>query len=171
MKITSIILAASVIFALASEATAQSIREKSALLKGDEAKRLAKQCSRESPSDFTSTWEPTLDDIVQMEKRLPQISSLKAKCCIEGQSVENPKQWYLQYAALVWHGENIIYVSAIGREQPKDFTRDPSGRFIEVPSDNWKAFAIIICDGGNSWGVIYHPGTQKFTDLSANGIG
>ena len=39
-----------------------------------------------------------------------------------------------------------------------------------VPSDQWKEFAIIICDGGNAWGVIYDPQTGKFSNLSVNGI-
>ena len=151
---------------------AQTTREKSALLTGDEAKRLAKQCSRDSPSDFTGTWEPPVDVLTAMEKRLSEISSLRAKCCIEDAGIENPKAWYLQYAALVWHGKKIIYISAIGREQPTDFVREgDSGPFKEVASDSWKSFAVVICDGANAWGVIYDPESGKFSNLSINGVG
>jgi hypothetical protein len=147
-------------------------RERSALLKGEEARRLAKQCSRDSPSDFSELWEPSADDIRKMEARLSDISGLRAKCCIEGASIEQPSKWYLQYAALVWHGKKIIYVSAIGRQQPTDFVRDETtGKLTEVPSNSWKEFAVIICDGGNAWGVVYDPKTGKFSDLSINGIG
>jgi len=147
-------------------------REKSVLLTGDEAKRLSKQCSRDSPSDFTNVWVPSEDDIRKMESKLSNISSLRAKCCIEGASIASPNKWYLQYAGLVWHGKRVIYIGAVGRERPTTFERDEAtGTFKEVPNDNWKKFAIVICDGGNAWGVIYDPQTGKFSDLSLNGIG
>ena len=148
-------------------------RAKSVLLPAEEGKKVAKQCSRPSPEDFTDTWIPDAEQLRAMESRLKDISRLRAEgCCIEGARVENPEQWYLQYAALVWKGKKIIYVSAIGREPTTDWVLSSDGKtHKEVPNDNWKKFAIIICDGGNAWGVIYFPQTGKFSDLSVNGIG
>jgi len=153
----------------ASLAVAQ--REKSALLRGEEAKRLAKQCSRDSPSDFTDTWIPSAEDLRKIETRLSDISKLRAKCCVEGAGIEDPNKWYLQYAGLVWHGKKVIYISAISRQVPTDFVKDEAtGKFKKVPSTSWKEFAVVICDGGSAWGVIFDPGTGKFEDLSINGI-
>jgi len=151
---------------------AQNTRDRSALLKGDEARRLAKQCSRESPDDFTDIWKPSVEEIKTMERNLAQISKLRAKCCIEGVSIEDPGKWYLQYAALVWKGRKVIYISAVGRQQPTDWVLNSDGKtHKEVPNDNWRVFAIVICDGGNAWGVIYDPHSEKFSNLSVNGIG
>lgn len=167
-----LILPILVIFLVSFANVAQTTREKSALLKENESRRLAKQCSRKSPNDFTDIWEPSAEDIKTMEKTLSKISGLRAKCCIEGLSIEDPSKWYLQYAGLVWKGRKVIYISAIGREQPTDWVLSSDGKtHKEVPNDKWKTFAIVICDGGNAWGVIYDPKTGKFSDLSVNGIG
>ena len=104
-----------------------------------------------------------------MESRLSNISKLNAKCCFEGASIEDPSKWFMQYAALVWRGKRIIYISAIEREQPTNYVIE-NGKFKEIPSDSWKDFAVVICDGGNTWGVIYDPETGRFSELSINGI-
>jgi hypothetical protein len=170
MKYLNLILISFIISA--GLANAQAIREKSTILQSDEAKRVAKQCSRYSPSDYTDTWMPSLDDIRKMERNLSEISKLRAKCCIEGAGIEDPDKWYLQYAGLIWKGKKIIYISAIGRDQPTDLVIDESTKkYKEVPSNTWKDFATIICDGGNAWGVIYDPQTNKFSNLSVNGVG
>jgi hypothetical protein len=69
--------------------------DRSALLKGKEGERLAKQCSRDSPRDFSEQWEPTAEVIKKMESRLSDISKLSAKCCIEGAGIEDPGKWFL----------------------------------------------------------------------------
>lgn len=159
-----------IIFCVASNA--QTTRDRSTLLEGEEAKLLAKQCSRDSPDDFTDTWVPSVEEIKKMEQNLSQISKLRAKCCIEGVNIEDPDKWYLQYAGLIWKGRKIVYISAIGRQQPSVWVIGSDGRTAkETPDDNWKKFAIVICDGGNAWGVIYDLKTGKFSDLSVNGIG
>src|ERR1043166_8760185 len=105
-----------VLFALSTDLYAQ--RAKSALLPVSQAKDLAEQCSRDSPRDYTDTWVPTPDQIREMEKRLGDISKLKAECCIQGHMVSDPESWYLQYVGLVWHGEKIIYISAPDVDEP-----------------------------------------------------
>ena len=128
----------------------QAQRAKSILLTGKEAESLAHQCSRPSPKDFTGVWEPSKDQIAEMESKFNDISKLKAdSCCIKGARIDKLGDWYMQYAALIWHGKKIIYISAISRDHPVGYVIDPSAKtFRTEPSDAWKTDAEIICDGG-----------------------
>lgn len=148
------------------------LRERSALLKGEEAKALAKQCSRDSPSDFTDTWVPPPEIISEMESRFDRISKLKAECCIRGVKIEKPNDWYMQYAALVWKGKKVIYINAIGRDKPTALSVDDNWVFSESPGERWRSSAVTVCDGGEAyWGVIYDTETREFSDLAVNGVG
>jgi|GEM_PF-3465014 len=154
---------------LACVAWAFAQRSKSTLLIGKEAERLADQCSRPSPKDFTGTWEPSKDQIVGMESRFIEISKLKvASCCIVGRRIEKPDDWYMQYAALIWKGKKIIYVSAVSTDQPE--YKEIDSKTGSVLAD-WRTRAVEICDGGNSWGVIYDVAARRFSELAVNGIG
>jgi hypothetical protein len=113
-----------------------------------------------------------MDQIKSMERKLKNISKLKVEdCCIEGASISDPNDWYMQYAALVWKGRRIIYISGISRELPEKgpcFDKD----FIvtDLNCDRWKYHAEIVCDGGTQWGVIFNVESGKFSNLSINGI-
>ena len=157
----------------ATVAVALAQRARSVLLPAPEAKRLAKQCSRPSPSDFTDTWVPTVDEIKTMEARLKDIAKLKVKsCCIVGDQVENPQEWYLQYAALVRKGKKIIYISGISVTEPeRGPCFDKDGIVTDEHCEFWKHHAEVVCDGGTQWGVIYDVSTGKFSDLAVNGVG
>jgi len=123
-------------------------RSKSALLPASEAKALTNQCSRDSPSDFSDTWEPSSKDIVKMESTLSKISSLTAKsCCIEGSTVEHPDDWYLQYVGIVRNGKKLIYISAISPERPAMHSAqiiDGITKDIEGPDIYWKKHALTV---------------------------
>ena len=160
-----------IFLAIASTVSAQ--RSKSALLSSDEAEKVAKQCSRPSPKEFSDTWRPSTEQIKKMEGRLSDISKLRVKsCCIIGATVEDPENWYLQYAALVWKGKKIIYINAVSRKEPE---RGPcagkDGLIYDEHCESWKHQAWIVCDGGNSWGVVYDVAAAKFSELAVNGIG
>ena len=76
---------------LACVAWAFAQRPKSTLLIGKEAERLADQCSRPSPKNFTGTWESSNDQIAEMESKFNDIAKLKAvSCCIKGARVDKP---------------------------------------------------------------------------------
>lgn len=130
-------------------------REKSALLPATEAKAVTQQCSRSSPNEFTETWEPTKTDIRLMESRFSAIKKLKAKCCMEGEQIENLDRPYMQYVGIVIKGKKLIYINAF---------------YDSDPGESWKERAYVICDGGTAWGVLYDPKTGKFFDLSVNGV-
>lgn len=75
---------------------------------------------------------------------------------MEGAQVENPGHFYMQYVGIVVKGRKLIYISAFADDKPPDF---------------WRERAVIICDGGVDWGVLYDPQTGKFSDLTVNGVG
>ena len=130
-------------------------REKSTLLPASEVKAVVKQCSRPSPDDFTDTWQPSKEELTEMESRFAEIKKLTVlECCIIGDKVKDPERYYMQYAGIVLKGKKLIYISAI----PGD------------PGDSWKEKAVVICDGGTAWGVLYDPKTKKFSALAVNGI-
>ncbi len=143
------------IFVISCSAFGQ--RDKSALLPETQAKNLTGQCSRQSPSNFTGTWKPSIADIKAMESKFSDLKKLKSEdCCLDGGQVENPEHYYMQYVGIVINGENFIYINAFADSEP--------------PKD-WKAEAVVICDGGESlWGVLYNVKTGKFSKLAFNGV-
>jgi hypothetical protein len=137
--------------------SASAQREKSAVLPASEAKRATNQCSRPSPDKFTDTWQPSEAEIKEMESRFSQIKKLRVKeCCIQGEQIENPERYYMQYVGIVAEGKRLIYINAFA---PID------------ANEGWKDNAVVICDGGNAWGVLYDPKAKKFYDLAINGVG
>jgi hypothetical protein len=154
-RLFSIIVIASVLCIFSISASAQ--KAKSALLPENQAKSLANQCSRPSPKEFTDTWVPSKAEIDRMEANLPAIKKLKVKhCCIEGAKIADPATYYRHYVGLVLGGKKLIYINAFGDEDPGGFRKEA---------------AVVICDGGNAWGVLYDPASGKFFDLAINGIG
>jgi hypothetical protein len=132
-------------------------REKSTLLPASEAKSVTNQCSRPSPDKFSDTWQPSQAEIKEMESRFSQIKKLRVKkCCIQGAQVEDPEEYYMQYVGIIVGGEKLIYINAFADSNPGEM---------------WKQNAVIICDGGNAWGVLYNPTTKKFYELAINGVG
>jgi len=140
-------------FFLSSIVSAQ--RAKSILLPEKEAKNATDQCSRNSPREISGTWTPSQDDIKKMESKLSDIKKLRAKCCIEGEKVENLDHYYMQYVGIIFKGKKLIYINAFADDNPGEF---------------WKETSVIICDGGTAWGVLYDPESGKFFDLSVNGV-
>jgi hypothetical protein len=144
------------VFFLSSFALAQ--RAKSVVLPEKEAKRITDQCSRETPSEVTGTWTPSPEDIKKMEAKLSDIKNLRAKCCIKGQQIEDPEQYYMQYAGIISNGKKLIYINAFDGPEPGI-------------SKFWKERSVMICDGGvTAWGVLYDPAKGIFFDLSVNGL-
>lgn len=130
-------------------------RERSTLLPASEVKRVVNQCSRPSPTEFTDTWQPSKEELKEMESRFAEIRKLKVlDCCIRGDKINDPERFYMQYAGIILDGKKLIYINAI----PGD------------PGDFWKEQAVVICDGGTAWGVLYDPKTKTFFSLAVNGI-
>jgi len=155
LQVKRILPGCGVVLLLATGAVAQ--RDKSTLLPVSEVKAAVNQCSRPSPSNFTDTWQPSKEELKEMESRLADIKKLTVlDCCIRGKKIKNPESYFLQYAPIVLDGKKLIYINAV-----PDF----------VPGDSWREKAVVICDGGTGWGVLYDPQTKTFSSLGVNGIG
>lgn len=113
------------------------------------------QCSRPAPT-AQATWLPTPEVIARLNEDLPQLHRRKARlCCLRGARLTHPKSYYRQYMGVVVAGKRLIYINA--------FHDSP-------PPPAWHQEAVVFCDGGIDWGVLYDPATRRFTDLAFNGV-
>lgn len=139
---------------------------RSVLLPVTQAKTLTNQCSRPAPSNFSDTWEPDQAQIKEMESKQNEISKLEVRsCCIVGARVPDPEEWYRQYVGLIWHGRKIIYINGVSRGKPL-YKSIKDGMVVA----DWTTEAVMVCDGGTAWGVIYDIATKTFSELAINGV-
>lgn len=127
------------------------------ILKGEQAKLIAGQCSRENPPAFTDTWIPDEKTIAYLEANLKKIERLSSKlCCLQNEHISDVHKYYRQYIGIVSKGRRLIYINAV--VGPK-------------PPNNWLTEPVMACDGGMSfWGAIFDPETGDFSQLAFNGM-
>jgi hypothetical protein len=112
-------------------------------------------CSRPGPK-VAGTWDPLVQDILNLESHLGEIARLKAHGAIPGAQIAHPEESKRQYLGIVVDGERQIYINAFARG---------------VVPKNWRERFVTICDGGAGvWGVLYDPQTGAFSDLETNGL-
>ena len=131
--------------------------DKYTILKGEQAKAIAGQCSREGPPAFTEIWVPEEKTISYLESNLEKIEQLSSKlCCLENTRISNVRNYFRQYIGIVSKGRRLIYINAfLGPKAPT----------------NWLTEPIMACDGGVSfWGAIFDPETGEFSQLAINGV-
>jgi len=106
-------------------------------------------CSRSVPKAITGFWEPSETDIDNLEQHL----LIYMNGLDRAQSQRPPAEAYdRQYVGIVVHGAKLIY----GNYFPPSFSKYGADQH-----------PIDICDGGpRHWGLIFHPKTKSFTDLS-----
>jgi len=117
-------------------------------------KALLHPCSRSVPKTVTGFWEPTEADIDNLEKQLVNyVAGLE-----RAESLRPPAESYdRQYVGIYVGGAKLIY----GNYFPPAFSKyRPRSKPIDV------------CDGGpRHWGVVFHPKTNSFTNLSFSNLG
>lgn len=126
------------------------------VLKGQKAKLISGQCSRESPPAFTDIWVPEEKTIVYLEANLKKIERLSSHlCCLQKERISDVNKYYRQYIGIVSKGRRLIYINAfVGPKPPDSLLTEP----------------IMACDGGSSfWGAIFDPKTGEFSQLAFNG--
>ncbi len=128
-----------------------------AVLPGEAAYALTKQCSRVGAPAFEDTWQPGEEDIRAMERHFGKLQRMRSKiCCLSKARMDDINLYFRQYVGIVVQGRRLIYINA--------FRADHVGRLTRYDPQ-------ITCDGGNNyWGVVYDPKTGRFFDLSFNGI-
>lgn len=126
---------------------------RSAVLGPDQAELVEEQCSRPNPPRYDSTWQPSKQDIKQLEQDLPALNALAPAG--GDLHVGDAASYDRQYFGILVHGKRLIYINA----------------FLEpMANKEWKQYAIVICDGGTgAWGALYDPASRSFSDFAYNG--
>ncbi len=120
------------------------------LLYGEQARTLAKQCSRPPLTNIKGHWVPSSNQLSKLEKQLDQYLSAKYP-----EIRKNIGQLYFQYAGLIRNKKKIIYINTIDH-------------YTQTNPD-WRHTAMIVCDGGDMfWGLEYDPNTEEFSEMSFN---
>ena len=131
-------------------------------------KALLHQCSRETPRDVDEFWQPTSQDIENVEQTVrdffanPEESPDKdTKNIIVYMQHHYITSFNRQYIGFIKDNQKYIY----GNFYPDNVPKIPDNPVDEhfVP--------IIMCDGGPSfWGIVYGVSTKRIQDIAINGI-
>lgn len=120
------------------------------LLYGEQARTLAKQCSRPPLKNIKGHWAPSSDQLAKLEQQLDQYLATKFPAIRK-----NIGQLYFQYAGLIRHKKKIIYINTLDH-------------YTQTNPD-WRHTAMIVCDGGDTfWGLEYDPTTEEFSEMTFN---
>jgi hypothetical protein len=130
-------------------------REKSVLMPADVAKYMHPrvEAGMEAP-----TWEPTTEELSEMEYSFEKLAVLKPDrdCCRRSSFLFKPDEYYMQYAAVFLDGHAYIYINAF-RETPKTWQKA------------WRKDWIMIKGGGHDfWQALYDPANKSFSKLTFN---
>jgi len=110
------------------------------------------------PKPRIQSWEPTLGNINDLESNLPKVSTLSAEFNDPNRHIDDARDYFRQYLAVTVKGRNLVFVNALCRIDPQ-------------VSSAWRKHLIMVNDGGECfWHAMYDPSTQKFSDLTVNGV-
>lgn len=123
-----------------------------AVLAGDKAADLTRQCSRRSPAPSDATWQPAAADIAALEAALPGALERDDR----SGWTKAPGDWRRQYVGLARNGVRTIY-----------------GNFIPATvaeHGDWRTMPSMVCDGGpRFFGVEYDVAARRFVGIDYNG--
>ena len=125
--------------------------DQATVLKGAEARALFDQCTREVPHNIGGFWDPSPEQIRQLEADL--VPFLRTQKLPEGSPPV--QQSWRQYAGFERVGRKLIYVNGF------------PGPLYE--GDYWKREAEQVCAGGPAYyGLVYDPGSRTFGEMRFN---
>jgi hypothetical protein len=125
--------------------------DQATVLKGAEARALFDQCTREVPHNVGGFWDPSPEQIRQLETDL--VPFLRTQKLPDGSPAV--QQSWRQYAGFVRVGRKLIYVNAF------------PGPLYE--GDYWKREAEQVCAGGPAYyGLVYDPASRTFGEMRFN---
>ena len=131
------------------------------VLQEAEANKLLSQCSRIAPERVEGQWQPSPEQLRELEARLP--SALGEALSKRAQNRAEARHIARQYAGFVVAGRKSVYVNAF----PQSETEPPAPG---VKPWDWRRKALIVCDGGAMFfGVEYDPEKKTFSHFAFNG--
>ena len=137
--------------AIACSGYAQHAASNSVALPDHEARKLLKQCSRESPRGVDGFWQLPSKTVKDIDQSIGRVTELRTAL---GKIISEPSKYNRQYAGVKIGDRKLVYINAV--------LPDP----FDLP---WQTQAMIVCDGGStSWGAIYDPANGRFSDLAIN---
>lgn len=103
--------------------------------------------------EFSGTWTPSRDDVLELEKRIQ--AYLKQTAPDESESGwSNLAKYRRQYAGVLQQGRRVIYANFFCRTHETD----------------WTTQRVEVDDGGACYfQVLYDPGSAAFSHLRING--
>jgi hypothetical protein len=125
--------------------------DQGAVLTGSAGRALFDQCTRDVPQNRQGYWDPSPEQIRQLEADL--VTWLRTRRLPES---ETPiQQSWRQYAGFTQMGRKLIYINAF------------PGPLYE--GGYWKREAEEVCAGGPAYyGAVYDPQTRTFTNVQFN---
>jgi hypothetical protein len=113
-------------------------------------------CSRSFPSGLTGYWEPTSEELRDLEIRLP--ARLAEEIPLLARPL-NTKRIVVarQYVGMIRGGVKVIYVNGM----PADL--------LERQEAEWRSGQLQVCDGGaRNFGIVYDTTTMEFDSFAGN---
>ena len=119
-----------------------------------QAIRLSKQCSRSAPQPEGLLWQPSKQEVAQLESDLPgYLDAAREK---RETTPPLPPQYRGQYVSFTSAGAIYIYASYI----PESVATQSKAH----------GQAVVVCDGGIQFsGIVYSGESRQFHDLQFNG--
>jgi hypothetical protein len=156
-------------FAVSFFAGAQSVKLPASgrfILPVSKGKSLLAQCSRLAPEHVSQFWEPSADDIDELEIALQKYLESRAKA---GKPVP-PKN-------VMFHRQYIGFMKRAGSDPQEElfiygnfYPEEVSSEMVKKKFDE-SVQPVVACDGGNAfWGIIYKPSTKTFEEIAFNGF-
>lgn len=145
-----------------------------AVLPATVGKKLLAQCSRSTPWSLRF-WNPSLDDVMGLEKRLPSfLDSVTAQHPAMREGIREAR-YYRQYIGIVrWNGKRLIYINGFDRRYAEVINRSrlQSARATgktNADTVRWRRYPISVCDGGQMFfGLEYDPAAKAFAHFRTN---
>ncbi len=148
-----------------SSSQAPVIVERSVVLVGASARKLFNPCSRTAPQGMETYWNPTAQNLQEMNAALPAfLAEQRLPGPVRRHGIGN---YYHQCAGFVRGGHQWIYISAFDSTIKDELETDST---TKRKVRDWRRDAVNVCDGCyHLFGVEYDVETKTFANFSFDG--
>jgi hypothetical protein len=109
------------------------------------------------PDQPTASWEPSNQQIGDLELHLPEISSLHPYNSDRLPTIQDPSDYKIQFLGIEMNGTRLIFLNA-------------ACHMFDVSASQWSSHLYMTADGWTCyWHALYNPITRQFTHLEING--